>query len=139
MATRKKCRSGYVRNRKTNRCRKIKKSKSKRKSKRKSKSKSKRKSKRKSKSSKSKRISKRKSKSSKSGGLTRWFDEKWIDVCTGKPCGRKKYSRKGMPYCRPSRRITKNTPKTKSELSNKKIKEMCHKKRKNPTKRMKRA
>ena len=122
MATRKKCRSGYVRNRKTNRCRKIKKSKSKRKSKRKSKSKS-----------------KRKSKSNKSGGLTRWFDEKWIDVCTGKPCGRKKYSRKGMPYCRPSRRITKNTPKTKSELSNKKIKEMCRKKRKNPTKRMKRA
>ena len=25
-----------------------------------------------------------------SGGLTRWFKEKWVDVKTGKPCGRKK-------------------------------------------------
>ena len=25
-----------------------------------------------------------------SGGLTRWFKEKWVDVKTGKPCGRQK-------------------------------------------------
>ena len=25
-----------------------------------------------------------------SGGLTRWFKENWVDVKTGKPCGRKK-------------------------------------------------
>ncbi len=22
-------------------------------------------------------------------GLTKWFDEEWVDVKTGKPCGRK--------------------------------------------------
>ena len=25
-----------------------------------------------------------------SGGLTRWFKENWVDVKTGKPCGRSK-------------------------------------------------
>ena len=25
-----------------------------------------------------------------SSGLTRWFKEKWVDVKTGKPCGRQK-------------------------------------------------
>ena len=25
-----------------------------------------------------------------SGGLTRWFKENWVDVKTGKPCGRQK-------------------------------------------------
>ena len=24
----------------------------------------------------------------KRGGLGKWFDEKWVDVKTGKPCGR---------------------------------------------------
>ena len=23
------------------------------------------------------------------GGLTKWFKEEWVDVKTGKPCGRK--------------------------------------------------
>ncbi len=82
-----------------------------------------------------KKSSKRRRK--KTGGLSRWFNEKWVDVCTGKPCGRKKYSKKGMPYCRPSRRVSKNTPKTRRQLSKKKIRQMCRKKRKNPTKRMK--
>ena len=26
----------------------------------------------------------------RSSGLKRWFKEKWVDVKTGKPCGRKK-------------------------------------------------
>ena len=62
--------------------------------------------------------------------LSRWFSEKWVDVCTGKPCGRKKGSKRRMPYCRPTRRINSKTPKTRRQLSKKKIKEMCRKKRK---------
>ena len=38
--------------------------------------------------------------------LRRWFKEKWVDVKTGKPCGRQKgEKRKGYPACRPSRRV----------------------------------
>ena len=52
------------------------------------------------------------------GGLDRWFAEKWVDVKTGKECGRQKgEKRKGYPACRPSRRISSDTPKTASELS----------------------
>lgn len=97
-----------------------------------------RKSKRRKSKSKRKKRKRRRSKRGSQGGLTRWFNEKWVDVCTGKPCGRKKYSRKGMPYCRPSRRVNKGTPKTRRQLSKKKIREMCRKKRRSPTKKMKR-
>lgn len=52
------------------------------------------------------------------GGLDRWFAEKWVDVKTGKDCGRQEgESRKGYPACRPSKRITSETPKTSGELS----------------------
>ena len=52
------------------------------------------------------------------GGLDRWFAEKWVDVKTGKACGRQEdEKRKGYPACRPSRRINEDTPKTSSELS----------------------
>ena len=34
-----------------------------------------------------------------SGGLTRWFKEKWVDVKTGKPCGRQKGEKRGYPAC----------------------------------------
>lgn len=52
------------------------------------------------------------------GGLDRWFAEKWIDVKTGKPCGRQTgEKRKGYPACRPSKRVSSETPKTSSELS----------------------
>lgn len=52
------------------------------------------------------------------GGLDRWFAEKWVDVKTGKACGRQEEeSRKGYPACRPSRRISSETPKTSSEMS----------------------
>ena len=52
-------------------------------------------------------------------GLTDWFKEKWVDVKTGKPCGRKKSEtkRKGYPACRPTKRVSSKTPKTLSELS----------------------
>ena len=49
--------------------------------------------------------------------LDRWFKEKWVDVKTGKPCGRKKGENRGYPACRPSKRVSSKTPKTRSELS----------------------
>ena len=52
-----------------------------------------------------------------SGGLTRWFKENWVDVKTGKPCGRKKGEKRGYPACRPSKRVSSKTPKTASEMS----------------------
>ena len=47
-------------------------------------------------------------------------DEKWVDVKTGKDCGRGK-DEKGRPYpaCRPSKRVNSKTPKTTSEMSSK--------------------
>lgn len=51
-------------------------------------------------------------------GLTRWFDEKWVDLNRGnKPCGRTVTTTKGVyPLCRPSVRVTAQTPKLASEL-----------------------
>jgi hypothetical protein len=53
------------------------------------------------------------------GGLAQWFDEKWVDVKTGKACGRSGKDKDGRPYpaCRPSKRVNETTPKTSSELS----------------------
>jgi hypothetical protein len=52
------------------------------------------------------------------GGLDRWFAEKWVDVKTGKDCGRQEgESRAGYPACRPSKRVNSQTPKTSSEMS----------------------
>ena len=52
-----------------------------------------------------------------SGGLTRWFKENWVDVKTGKPCGRSKGEKRGYPACRPSKRISSKTPKTAGEMT----------------------
>ena len=50
--------------------------------------------------------------------LRRWFKEEWVDVKTGKPCGRQKgEKRKGYPACRPSKRISKDTPKPTKEMT----------------------
>ncbi len=66
-------------------------------------------------------------KTKKGADLRRWFKEKWIDVRTGKPCGRTAGEKRGTPYCRPSKRVSSKTPKTASEMSaaekKKKIKE----------------
>ena len=51
------------------------------------------------------------------GGLDRWFKENWVDVKTGKPCGRQKGEKRGTPYCRPTKRISSKTPKTASEMT----------------------
>ena len=51
------------------------------------------------------------------GGLDRWFKENWVDVKTGKPCGRQKGEKRGYPACRPSKRVSSKTPKTTKEMS----------------------
>jgi hypothetical protein len=51
------------------------------------------------------------------GGLDRWFAEKWVDVKTGKACGRQEGDNRAYPACRPSRRVSSETPKTSSEMS----------------------
>lgn len=51
------------------------------------------------------------------GGLDRWFAEKWVDVKTGKACGRQEGENRAYPACRPSKRISSQTPKTSSEMS----------------------
>lgn len=72
-------------------------------------------------------------------GLARWFAEKWVNVCVSprRPCGRPgKLSlstwKKKYPYCRPSKRISRKTPKTASELSKTELSKRCKKKRKSP-------
>ena len=62
--------------------------------------------------------------------LKRWFKEKWVDVKTGKKCGRGK-NEKGRPYpaCRPSVKVDKKTPKTTGEMTKEekeKLKELIH-------------
>jgi hypothetical protein len=82
---------------------------------------------------------KSKVKSSNKGGLSRWFDEEWIDVCQLPKivkCGRSKASRSNYPYCRPRKRINQNSPKTARELSKEEIKRRCSKKKKNPYKKV---
>ena len=56
-------------------------------------------------------------KTKKGAALRRWFKEEWIDVRTGKPCGRRKGEKRGVPYCRPKKRVSSATPKTASEMS----------------------
>ena len=51
------------------------------------------------------------------GGLSRWFKENWVDVKTGKPCGRSKGEKRGYPACRPSKRVSSKTPKTVGEMT----------------------
>lgn len=63
-----------------------------------------------------------KSKKKSHGGLDRWFKEKWVRTDTGEPCGSGDNVTKSEKYCRPSKRISKDTPKTVSELGSKKIK-----------------
>ena len=53
----------------------------------------------------------RKTESGKS--LKRWEKEKWVDTRTGKPCG----AGKRNEYCRPTKRVSSKTPKTKGEMT----------------------
>jgi hypothetical protein len=56
-------------------------------------------------------------KTAKGASLKRWFKENWIDVRSGKPCGRRKGEKRGTPYCRPSKRVSSKTPATAGELT----------------------
>ena len=55
--------------------------------------------------------------------LDRWFKEEWVDISkkdkSGKhpPCGRKDADEGKYPKCRPSKRVSKKTPKTSKEMS----------------------
>jgi len=51
------------------------------------------------------------------GGLGKWFAEEWIDVKTGKPCGRKsaKGDKRPYPACRPKAVAGKITKKEASK------------------------
>ena len=56
-------------------------------------------------------------KTKEGAALKRWFKEKWVDVRSGKPCGRQAGEKRGTPYCRPSKRVSERTPVTASEMS----------------------
>ena len=66
--------------------------------------------------------------------LRRWFKEKWVDVSRkvgGKhpPCGRKDANGKAYPKCRPSKKVSKETPKVASSYDKKEKKAMTAQKR----------
>jgi hypothetical protein len=72
--------------------------------------------------------------------LRRWFKEKWVDVSRkdkdGKhpPCGRDeaKTDSKGYPKCRPSKKVSEDTPTTTRGISSKEKKAMTRRKRSKP-------
>jgi len=49
--------------------------------------------------------------------LKRWADEKWVDTKTNKPCG----AGGSNEYCRPTKKVSSKTPKTRSEISSSKL------------------
>lgn len=86
-----------------------------------------------------KRGGKYKGKKDDSIGLQRWYDEEWIDVCYWPKkvkCGRPNASPKKYPYCRPSKRVSKKTPKTVRELSAKQRRRRCSRKRRKPSRKV---
>lgn len=56
------------------------------------------------------------------GGLTKWFKEEWVDLKTGKECGRKSASKSKRPYpsCRPKKVAAKMTAAEKAASKSKK-------------------
>jgi len=76
----------------------------------------------------------------RTGDLARWYKEKWVDVCDWpklSPCGREAAKEKSdYPYCRPSVRVSADTPTTVQQMSPKARKAACAKKRQSPGKRM---
>ena len=74
------------------------------------------------------------SESKKETPLQRWYKEKWINACEWPkvvPCGRSDMTNK-MAYCRPSIKVTKNTPKTVQSLTQAQINKRCKIKEKTP-------
>jgi len=58
------------------------------------------------------------SKTKEGANLKRWEAEDWKDTKTGKDCG----AGGKNEYCRPSKRVSKKTPKTSKEMSSKELK-----------------
>lgn len=56
-------------------------------------------------------------KTEKGTSLKRWQAERWMDTRTNKPCG----AGGSNEYCRPTKRVSSKTPKTKSEISPSKL------------------
>jgi hypothetical protein len=56
------------------------------------------------------------------GGLGKWFGEKWVDVKTGKACGRSgsEKSARSYPACRPEAAAKKLTASERKTMSGKK-------------------
>jgi len=75
--------------------------------------------------------------------LRRWFKEKWVDVSkknsSGEhpPCGRSKSSKRGYPKCRPSVRVSSDTPETSGEMTDSEKKAATRQKRRAETKKRK--
>ena len=69
-------------------------------------------------------VRKRVTKKKPTGGLTKWFKEEWVDVKTGKPCGRKSAkkgeSKRPYPSCRPKAVAAKRTKSEKALSSRRK-------------------
>ena len=66
--------------------------------------------------------------------LQRWYKEKWVNACKWPqvvPCGRSDMANK-MAYCRPSVKVTKDTPKTIQSLTRAQINKRCKIKEKTP-------
>lgn len=81
----------------------------------------------------------------RTGDLARWYKEKWVDVCEWpkrSPCGREAAKEKSdirisnYPYCRPSVKVSTDTPTTVQQMSPKAREAACAKKRRSPKKRM---
>ena len=91
--------------------------------------------------SRSKSRSKSRRKSRSESGLSRWFEEQWIDVCKLPrivTCGRKssRRSKRSYPYCRPLYKVNSLSPRTARSLTVSEIRKRCNKKKRNPSKRV---
>jgi hypothetical protein len=71
-------------------------------------------------------------KGKKGSDLKRWDKEEWKNTKTGESCGN---SKKGKGYCRPTKKVSSKTPKTKSEMKPSQVK--VNQKRKSQGKRAK--
>lgn len=56
------------------------------------------------------------------GGLGKWFGERWVDIKTGKECGRSgsEKSKRGYPACRPAATAAKMTASEKKSMASRK-------------------
>lgn len=71
--------------------------------------------------------------------LARWYKEKWVDACRLPeivPCGRSSADLKDYPYCRPTVRVSAETPVLATELSPEEIRDRCQRKKRSPRRRV---